>query len=76
MTITLTTRDLYLMIEDRTQHLEGAAHFNSKAVKRLTNKMRELLDLFEEAAAREEIEQKEREKQLSQLAAQRPQSGS
>ena len=75
MTITLTTRDLYLLIGDRVRHLESAGRIGPKTTKLATDEMRTLLDLFDGAAAREKAASDAQRKQAIELAEQLRRSG-
>lgn len=56
MTITLTSKEVALLIADRATRMEANAETWRNDAKKYANRVRELLDLYDEAFAREEAE--------------------
>lgn len=73
MTITLTSKEVALLIADRATRMEANAETWRNDAKKYANRVRELLDLYDEAFAREEAEF---EKEANERAARRVQPGS
>ncbi len=73
MTITLSSKEVALLIADRATRVEANADTWPNDAKKYANRVRELLDLYDEAFAREKAEF---EKAATERAARLGQSGS